>query len=450
MRPHVPERLVTIRRRFGRGVVFASFLSLLLGILLLGGGCMPEGGSSSRPLETAEYSSEHYDVRVVGQTLGAKGDELARHGARMMEKVFDAYAALDEVPRPPGESMPFNFHLNRTEYDRQAARYDFPAHTTNGFCTTGGEVHVYFQKSGKIPPEATAMHEGFHQYCYRAVHYPTPQEVFEQVPGYKVAKLPTVPLWLAEGMAMNMESATIRKDHDGIAIAIDDVGSVNVPRLTHLVQLMRSGRMPSVRSTLNLIMGDQISTDDYSVMWGIVFDLRMATRNAIYIREQKELERAGPGAVRQAIDAAIDPDRPYPYMRWPVPVAGRLMRACRVAWGVDVPATIDKCARGCARGAREPRDFDRQWNRRLTQAALAEVERLLHDNGESLEEWEEGWKKRMLALYTEVRGGQYQYVEPKGVRYAERNFLDESTRGVRGGGSASPGGRTGRRAIGDW
>ncbi len=395
------------------GPAFLAFLAALPG-------CVDQAGDPSSSdggrLEIAEYSSEHYRVRVVGSGMGEKGREMARHGALMMEKMFDIYAGMEEIPLPPGGPMPFWLHLNRKEYDRQAALYEFPANTTNGFCTTSGEVHVYFRKSGKLSPESTAMHEGFHQYSNRALHYPTPPEVYQRVPGYKVAKIPTVPLWLAEGMAMNLESGRIERDHNGIAVEIDDVGSVNKERLAHLAQLINSNRCPPVRTILNMIMGDQISVDDYAAMWGIVFDFRMATGNAIFEREQREIERAGPEAVRAAIDAAIDPYRSYPYLRWPVPVTGRFLRACRVVWGLDVPALVDTCAAG----AREPRDFDRQWNRRITQAALAEVEKLLRDQGATLEQWEEGWKKRMLTLQAEVRGGTYQYVEPKGVKQYSR------------------------------
>ncbi len=368
------------------------------------------GGSS---LEVAEYVSDHYCLRVIGSGMGSdRGQQLARHAAMMMEKMFQIYAAQDELPLPPGDAMPFYLHLNRQEYDRNAAMYDFPAGATNGFCNTSGEVHVYYRKSGQLPPEATAMHEGFHQYSHRALHFPTPAEVFQRVPGYKVSKLPTVPLWLNEGMAMNMESGDIQTDHNGIAVSINNVGAVNRERLNQLAAIIRSGRCPSIRGIMNKIMGDQITIDDYAVMWGIVFDMRMATGNAIYVREQREIERAGPDAVRAAIDAAIDPNRTFPYMRWPVPVTGRFLRACRVVWGLDVPNLVDTCATG----AREPRDFDRQWNRRLTQAALAEVEKLLMDQGESLEQWEQGWQKRMLALHAQVRGGTYVYVEPATIQ----------------------------------
>jgi Protein of unknown function (DUF1570). len=357
--------------------------------------------------------SDHYDMRVVGSGMGAEqGRQFAHHAAVMMETMFNIYAAQDELPLPPGDAMPFYLHLNRREYDRRAAMYDFPAGATNGFCNTSGEVHVYYKKNGQLPPESTAMHEGFHQYSYRALHFPTPTEVFQRVAGYKVGKLPTVPLWLNEGMAMNMESGDIQKDHNGITVAIDNVGSVNRERLNQLATILRSGHAPSVRSIMNMIMGDQITIDDYAVMWGIVFDLRMATGNAIFVREQKEIERAGPDAVRAAMDAAIDPLRQFPYMRWPVPVTGRFLRACRVVWGLDVPNLVDLCATG----ANEPRDFDRQWNRRITQAALAEVEKLLMDQGESLEEWESGWKKRMLALQAQVRGGSYVYTEPMTIQ----------------------------------
>lgn len=419
----VPSR----RKQYFMGVRMGFFFNkrlscpaLLVALLLLAGCSEQSGGvfpsSSGGNLSIAEYSSDHYQVRIVGAGTGEKGRELARHSALMMEKMFDVYAGMEEIPLPPGEAMPFWLHLNRNEYDRQAALYEFPANTTNGFCSTSGEVHVYYLKNGRMPPEATAMHEGFHQYCNRALHYPTPTEVFQRVPGYKLSKLPTVPLWLAEGMAMNMESARIERDHNGIAIEVTDVGSVNRERLADLARLIQSNRTTPVRNIMNLIMGDQLTSDDYSVMWGIVFDFRMATGEAIFQREQVELERAGPETVRAAIDAAIDPYRPYPYLRWPVPVTGRFLRACRVAWGLDVPSLVDVCAAG----AREPRDFDRQWNRRLTQAALAEVEKLLRDQGQTLEQWEEGWKKRMLALNAQVRGGQYVYVEPSGVKQYKR------------------------------
>ncbi len=419
-----------------RLILFALFLGAALsaGCVYTGDG---DSDASGAPAQMGDYTSEHYNVRVIGGLPGPQGQEMARHGALLMEKMFDVYSSFDETPLPPGDPMPFFLHLNRKAYDRQAALYEFPANATNGFCTTAGEVHVFYRRSGKLPPESTAMHEGFHQYCNRALHYPTPQEVYERVPGYKIGKIPTVPLWLAEGMAMNVESGVIESDHNGIAVGIDDVGSVNAPRLSHLAELIKSGRCPSVRRTLNLVMGDQINVDDYSVMWGIVFDFRVATGNAIFVREQKELERAGPEAVRQAIDAAIDPYRAYPYMRWPVPVVGRFMRACRAVWGLDVPSLVETCAAG----AREPRDFDRQWNRRLTQAALAEVERLLRDQGETLEEWERGWKKRMLALNAEVRGGRYVYVEPQGVASARRSYFGQG-----GGGK----GYADRKRPGQW
>jgi hypothetical protein len=400
-------------RRIGSNRLYLAVPFLALAVAA---GCvdaMRESGGGEASEVMGEFTSQHYVTRIIGAP-GRSADEMARHGGLLMEKMYDVYAGLDDLPLPPGEAMPFWLHLNRREYDRQAALYDFPADITNGFCSTSGEVHVYYRKSGEIAPEATAMHEGFHQYCFRALHYPTPQEVFENVPGYSTEKIPTVPLWLAEGMAMNMESGTIGRDAHGIAVSIDEVGAVNTDRLDHLVRLLNTNRAPSVRSTLNLIMGDQITIHHYAVMWGLVFDLRMATGNAVYLREQEALERAGPEAVRAAVDSAIDTSRPYPYLRWPVPVMGRFLRACRSVWGLDVPALVE----ACMRGAREQRDFDRQWNRRLTQAALAELERLLADHGETLEEWEKGWRKRMLALHTQVRGGRYVYEEPKGVRDA--------------------------------
>ena len=380
-------------------------------IVLLFAGCAGPGGSAGSGLEVAEYVSPHYRMRLVGSGLGERGNEMAGHAALLMERMFEVYAGLDEIPLPPGDHMPFWLHLDRRDYDRQAALYEYPPGVTNGFCTISGEVHVYYRAQSGHTPEATAMHEGFHQYCHRALHYPTPPEVYDRVPGYRTTKLPTVPLWLAEGLAMNFESGRIEKDHNGLVVNIADIGSVNRERLAELARLINGGNSPPVRQIMNLIMGDQIDSHSYAVMWGIVFDLRMVTGEAIFRREEREFERAGPEAVRAAIDAAIDPYLPYPHLRWPVPVIGRFLRACRVVWGLDVPSLVEVSAAG----AREPRDFDRQWNRRLTQAALAEVERLLRDNGETLEQWEAGWKKRMLALYAEVRGGTYQYVEPAGI-----------------------------------
>ncbi|MDR0361610.1 MAG: hypothetical protein LBJ46_02835 [Planctomycetota bacterium] len=401
--------------------------AVLLALPFLCVGCGDDlPGLTGGTLQNTEYRSEHYCVRIVGTRLNPRIQEKTREAALMMERMFDIYAGLEEMPLPPGDVMPIWIHLSRFEYDRQAALHDYPPRTTHGFCNLDGEVHVYYRTDNPPSPEATLMHEGFHQYCHRAVHYPTPPEVLARVPYYTRRKLPTVPLWLNEGMAMNMETGRIVTDHNGTAIAVDDVGSVNVARLDVLARLIGNNRCPSVRGLMNKIMGDQLTTDDYAVMWGIVFDLRMATGNALYVREQREIERAGPEAVRQAIVAATDPTRPYPYLKWPVPLTGRFLRACRVAWGLDVPAVVEMAATG----AQEPRDFDRQWNRAITRAALAEFEKLLADQGQTLEEWEQGWRRRMLTLHTEVKGGAYQYVEPDGVRKARSMARPDVRQGV--------------------
>ena len=133
-------------------------------------------------------------------------------------------------------------------------------------------------------------------------------------------------------------------------------------------------------------------------------------------------------AVDAAVQAATDPYRGYPYLRWPVPVTGRFLRACRVVWGLDVPQLVELCAAG----ANSPRDFDRQWNRRLTQAALDEVERLLKDQGQSLEQWEKDWRLRMLTLSVEVKGGKYIYVEPESIAKTVRK-MSSSPRGAKTG-----------------
>ncbi len=408
--------------------LWGKYRLLLAALILLACSGCPNGdspGNAPGTLETAEYQSEHYRVQVVGYKLNEKHQEIAREGALLMEKMFDVYAALEEIPLPPGSVMPIWLHLSRSEYDRQAALYDFPPGMTTGFCNVDGEVHLYYKFIARLDPKSTMMHEGFHQYCHRAIHLPTPPEVFQMVPGYSRRKLTTVPLWLNEGMAMNMETGTLQTDHNGIAISIDNIGAVNRDRLKQLCQLIESGRCPSVRSIMNMVMGDQLTSNEYAAMWGIVFDLRMATGNAIFIREQKELERAGPQAVAEAIRAATDPYQPYPYMRWPVPLTGRFLRACRVAWGLDVPSLVQYCAQG----ANSPRDFDRQWNRKLTQAALEEVEKLLRDQGQTLEEWEADWQRRMLALNAEVRKGRYVYVEPANIASTTRKMSSGAASG---------------------
>ena len=79
------------------------------------------------------------------------------------------------------------------------------------------------------------------------------------------------------------------------------------------------------------------------------------------------------------------------------------MRASRMLWGEDPDAFVA----WAAEGARTPRDFDRRWNRRLTERVLAEFERLLRDHGITLEEYELAWHSRMLVLADEVlpKGG---------------------------------------------
>lgn len=400
-------------------------LTLLFAILLSLAGDVAARDSQNL---YAEYGSDHYKVYLVGKKMPKDASECVRKAALMMEKMFRVYSSLEEMPLPPGGEMSIWLHLDRREYDRQAALFEFPPKLTAGFCNIDGEVHVYYQKTKQIPdPNTILMHEGFHQYCQRALFFPTPPEVFEIVPGYTRVKLPTVPLWLAEGMAMNMETSRLSADHDGYVVQIDDAKAVNSSRLKQLAGLLQSNRAPSVREILSKIMGDQITTDDYAMMWGIVFDLRVATGNAIFIREQTQLERAGPAAIREATMAATDPNLLVPSLRWPVPLTGRLLRACRIVWGMDLRALVEMSAKG----AKEPRDFDRQWNRRITQTALSEFEKLLRDQGQTLEQWETEWRLRMLTLYGEVEG----FPPSKGTKgvNSEKKVAKKNPREVREG-----------------
>jgi hypothetical protein len=79
------------------------------------------------------------------------------------------------------------------------------------------------------------------------------------------------------------------------------------------------------------------------------------------------------------------------------------LRASRELWGDNPDALVE----WASRDVRSPRDFDRRWNRRLTERALAEFEKLLRDHGVTLEEYEAAWHSRMLALADEMlpRGG---------------------------------------------
>lgn len=301
----------------------------------------------------------HYSVMAVGPKPSAERElpRVVDEVGRWMERALAHYERVVGVTAAADEPLPVTAHLVRKAYDYEAARLGFPPDLTSGFCTIEGAVHVYYRPSGTLDPAATLMHEGFHQYCYRVFAYPTPAEVFQTYPGYARPKLTTIPLWLAEGAATVFESAALGVDLRRPDAAFGRLDGFNKPRLDQLKRVLRRADAPRLRDVLLLQLGDSLNGDTYAVMWGICYDLFRGGN-----RDEQPM--------------------------------GRMLRDSGMLWGLDPAALFADCLRE----AKDGRTFERAWNRRMTEAALARFTSILAANGHSLETWERGWKERMLQV----------------------------------------------------
>jgi hypothetical protein len=130
----------------------------------------------------------------------------------------------------------------------------------------------------------------------------------------------------------------------------------NKPRHDQLKRLLRQDRCPPLREIMSLQLGDPDNADVYAVMWGVCYDLLRGER----------MERQ--------------------------PIS-RLLQDAGALWGLDAARLFADCLREPDAAA-----FERAWNRRVTQAALARFEQILAANGTSLSVWERGWKERLLQV----------------------------------------------------
>ncbi|MBN2714004.1 MAG: hypothetical protein JXR97_16415 [Planctomycetes bacterium] len=298
-----------------------------------------------------KVNSLHYTV-VTNTTYNA-----GKFISDVMEMLFLRYkdifgAQFARIPR-----MTVNAYSSRQEYDEIANKYGFQSGVTGGFYTThgNGAIHIPYVNINGQHPVKTLFHEGTHQFVHDVIDYKVPFQLKSIVPA-ELHVLPSVPIWLNEGLATYMETA----DYDGETI---EIGKVNPGRLYQLQLMIKRKVMPPLREVLSRRFGQPFSAEHYAVAWGLVYSMRHNWD--VDKREQARKK------LSQYIDSASKG-----FFKLP---ANDFVKKFMTGGKLNDAFMID-------------------WVAHIGDSSLSEFERIVVGRGKKLEDWEAEWKKQILKL----------------------------------------------------
>ncbi|MFW5857164.1 MAG: hypothetical protein ACOCX4_04720 [Planctomycetota bacterium] len=211
--------------------------------------------------EAFVYQSKNYIVRTN------TSKEVAFYVGELMDFAQKHYR---RIFRYTGEMPTLAIHAYRTdsEYQRVAVKAGLPG--SNGFFSRqGGEstIHVaYTDTYGETQPTKTLLHEGTHQFVSIVMDYRIP-ETFRHRFVDGMETLPSVPLWLNEGLATYMECSY----YDGNILV---VGEVNRPRLLELQHELRSNQHVPLETLFRTHSPRAFGPAHYAAAWGVVYWFR--------------------------------------------------------------------------------------------------------------------------------------------------------------------------------
>ena len=218
------------------------------------------------------------------------------------------------------------------------------------------EIHICLEGVDRRKATTLLLHECTHGFLHVQTAVPPPTAWGERVPA---GALPTVPLWLHEGLAAYMEVGEL-----GPTGLVNR--GFNLGRWRELDHLIRGGRNPSLRQLLAMPPSVHLTSAGYAAAWGVVYALRTGGASGATDREGMEAR------LRQYIAAC--------------------RREMSGADGSSFPA--DRLPGGAtAASARQA-----AWDARLSRTSLALFETCFLAPGQSLETWEGEWCRRMLRL----------------------------------------------------
>ncbi len=144
------------------------------------------------------------------------------------------------------------------------------------------EIHVaYIDKWGKTYPTQILLHEGTHQFVHQAIDFAVPAAYKDKIPD--MSRLPSVPLWLNEGMATYIENAY----YDGRRLV---VGEVNVNRLRGLQALIKRGQVIPMEKLFQVEGGEAfMAMHCYEPAWGLVYWFLHDKRSSVQKKKRKLL-----------------------------------------------------------------------------------------------------------------------------------------------------------------
>lgn len=207
------------------------------------------------------YESRHYRVKTNTSA------EVATYIGQLMDFAQQNYRRVfgydESIPRLP-------IHAYRTDREyQQVARAVGLGGSAGFFSQNGGDriIHLAYTKTyGLTQPTRTLLHEGAHQFLSFACSFPIPARYRQHfVEGMDV--LPSLPLWLNEGIATYFEAAR----YDGTRLV---VGELNSNRLRQLQGELRDGRAVTLEKLFTTHDPKRFGASHYAAAWGMVYWFR--------------------------------------------------------------------------------------------------------------------------------------------------------------------------------
>jgi hypothetical protein len=225
-----------------------------------------------------QFKSKHYLITTNTPK------EVSSYVGQLMDYVQKKYRSIFNYD---GEVTPLPVYVYRTseEFFRIG---DGPQHPdSGGFYRAGGEsaIHIRYDEKylGTMMPTRVLLHEGTHQFVDLAFFFEIPQKYRDRFSD-NVTRLPSIPLWLNEGLATFMEVSY----YDGEDLVI---GEVNRSRLIHLQRLLRAGAGIPFEELFAVESPKNFGLDHYATAWGITYWFLVDQHPAARKRKRKILRR---------------------------------------------------------------------------------------------------------------------------------------------------------------
>jgi hypothetical protein len=288
----------------------------------------------------------HGRVATVRSRLGP---ELAPYFARILREEADRLEEL--FGTGPAQRVTVQAHATIAEFRRHAGPLGIGSRTRGVWDAREWVIHLSVASVRGEPsdPRSVLLHEYVHFYLDACFGFPVPAALRAQ--GWP-ERLPTVPWWLQEGLAAQMENTWRDEQRES---------SWTDARQSELLHLIRTGRCPSVFSVLSKPPSAVGTSAEYAVAWGMV--------GALLHAADPDLRRSRRDALREYLSAC----------------------------GGGLPRHADADPAGHLLGERKDPDaaFGR-WMEHVGKRSPELFRELIVGPGRSLEEWVRAWRREML------------------------------------------------------